>query len=163
MATSSAGASGLADLPVSGERAVILIAIFRTSLAVPVDVVESVSEAARPTPLPGAPAHIPGLVASGERALPLVDLAIMLGIPDSGRAPDPMFARILFVRAGELEAGLICHRARGVVSVAADALQPPAVLQGARLRPFLEAELEHGGMVVGVLDTSALLKAAAVT
>lgn len=146
------------------ERSLVIISIYRVMLAVPAELVVSVSAVPSPTPLPGAPAHILGLVASGERALPLVDLEVMLAI--RGDEPiDPLFRRVVFVRAPALEAGLVCHRARGLVSVPGSALEEPSVLQGERLRPFLEAEVSgQAGVVgvVGVLDIAAVLEAAAV-
>jgi purine-binding chemotaxis protein CheW len=145
------------------ELGLVLVSIYGVSLAVPAAAVASISVVGSPTPLPGAPPHIAGLVAAGERAMPLVDLEILLAIDGRGRAaPDPLFRRTLFVAAGGLEAGLVCHRARGLISITADALREPTVFQGKRLRPLLAAEIEARGGVVGVLDVPALLEAAAV-
>jgi purine-binding chemotaxis protein CheW len=136
--------------------------VHNVALAVPAEFVGSVSAVNSPTPLPGAPPHIIGLVAVGERVLPLVDLQILFGI--GGSEPvDPLFRRTLFVTAGDLEAGLVCHRARGLIAVTESELKEPTVLQGERLRPFLAAEVEAQDRVVGVLDVAAVLKAAAVS
>lgn len=163
----SEGSDGSAPAQPGGapsERGLVLVSIHDVSLAVPAEAVSSVSVVGTPTPLPGAPAHILGLVAAGERALPLVDLEILLAIPATAEgAVDELFRRTVFVSAGDLEAGLVCHRARGLIAVPESSLGEPAVLQGERLRPFLRAEIEARGRVVGVLDIPALLEAAAIS
>jgi chemotaxis signal transduction protein len=125
--------------------------------------VRAVSAVDEPTPIPSAPAHVLGLVAAGERVLPLVDLAVFLELPgEASLQVDPLFRRTLYVKAGELEAGLVCHRARGLVTVDASALREPGVLQGRGLRPYVTAELDTGNGLAGVLDVAALLRAASV-
>ena len=128
----------------------------------PAELVSSVSEVGVPTPLPGAPPHVLGLIAVSDRVLPLVDLAVLFAIPGDRARVDPLFCRALFVSAGDLEAGLVCHRARGLIEVPASAFEEPNVLQGERLRPFLQAEIEAGERRIGVLDVAAVLGAAAI-
>lgn len=159
----SALPAGAEPVDPAAERGLIVISVHGVTLGVPAEVVTSVSAVGSPTPLPGAPPHILGLVAAGERALPLVDLETLLAIGSGGAAVDPLFRRTLFVTAAELEAGLVCHRARGLISVPGSDFGEPLVLQGERLRPFLQAEVEAQGRVVGVLDVAALLEAAAVS
>jgi purine-binding chemotaxis protein CheW len=144
------------DLPV------VVFTVMGIDFAVRANAVTSVSVRENHTPLPGAPAHILGLVANGDRILAVVDLAEFLALPAiDDPNDDPVFHRTLFVRAGEMEAGLICNRARGLRLIDGDHLREPKVLQGSRLAPFLETELE-GDKVVGVLNLPALLQAAAV-
>lgn len=140
----------------------MVFTVMGVDLAVRAAAVTSISGSENHTPLPGAPPHILGLVANGDRIVALVDLVAFLELPaidDPG--DDPLFHRTLFVRAGDMEAGLRCARARGVRMIDADQLREPTVLQGSRLAPFLESEL-HGDKIVGVLDLPALLQAAAV-
>lgn len=146
-----------------GERPLFLFVVSGVGLAIPAHDIRSVSAVDEPTPIPSAPAHLLGLVAAGERVLPLVDLAIFLELTgEASLRVDPLFRRTLFVKWGELEAGLVCHRARGLVTAESSALREPAALQGRRLRPFLTAELETGSGLAGVLDVGALLRAASV-
>jgi purine-binding chemotaxis protein CheW len=144
------------------ERALFVFTVAGVGLAVPALEVDAVAPLEELTPIPGAPAHIPGLVTAGERVLPLVDLAAFLGLGGPAER-DPLFRRVLFVRVGDLEAGLVCERARGLISVPLAELAGPRALAGARLAPFLEAELVSGGGRVGVIDLKALLEAASVT
>lgn len=144
------------DLPV------VVFTVMGVDLAVRANAVTSVSASENHTPLPGAPSHILGLVANGDRIVALVDLAGFLELPAvDDPNDDPQFHRTLFVRAGDMEAGLLCNRARGLRLIDADQLRQPTVLQGSRLAPFLESELD-GEKIVGVLNLPALLQAAAV-
>ena len=146
-----------------GEQALFVFMVSGVGLAIPANDIGAVSAVDEPTPIPSAPAHVLGLVAAGERVLPLVDLAIFLDLPgDAALEADPLFRRTLFVKAGELEAGLICHRARGLIAAEESALREPTVLQGKRLRPYIRAEMDTGHGLVGVLDVAALLRAASV-
>jgi chemotaxis signal transduction protein len=132
-------------------------------LAIPARDIGVVSVVDEPTPIPSAPAHVLGLVAAGEQVLPLVDLAIFLDLAADGAIDvDPLFRRTLFVKSGELEAGLVCHRARGLVSADPATIREPSVLQGKRLRPFVISEMDSAHGVVGILDVAALLRAASV-
>src|SRR5678815_1775071 len=97
------------DLPV------VVFTVMGVDLAVRANAVTSVSASENHTPLPGAPSHILGLVASGDRIVALVDLASFLELPVvDDPNDDPLFHRTLFVRAGDMEAALLCNRARGL-------------------------------------------------
>lgn len=163
--TEGSGGAGSLDPVSPGEREhrLILISVCNVDLAVPAMSVISVSGVDTPTPLPGSPPHILGLVATGELVLPLVDLQSLFGIPGGSPNDDAMFHRTLVVEAAGFEAGLVCHRARGLIAVTDAELSEPTILQGERLRPFLQAELEARGRITGVLDVESVLKAAAVS
>lgn len=147
-----------------GEQPLLVFVVSGVGLALSAHQVDAVSALDDPTPIPGAPPHILGVVASGERVLPLVDLSALLELEDRSSPAEAatLFPRTLVVRDGEFEAGLVCHRVRGLVPAESAALHPPSVLQGNRLRTFVSAELESPHGVVGVLDLTALLHAAAV-
>lgn len=146
-----------------GEQDLFVFVVSGVGLAIPARDIGAVSAVDEATPIPGAPAHVLGLVVAGERVLPLVDLVTFLDLPaDSSPPGDPLFRRTLFVKAGDLEAGLVCHRARGLVAADPSAMHEPSALQGKQLRPYLRAEMATADGVVGVLDMAALLRAAAV-
>jgi purine-binding chemotaxis protein CheW len=144
------------------EQALFVFVVAGVRLALRAQEIDVISAVDEPTPLPGAPAHLLGLVTEGERVLPLVDLALLLDLDPTPGDADPLFRRTLFVRSGALEAGLVCHRARGLISLDSSGLCEPMVLQGKHLRPFLSAEVAAGQGVIGVLDLAALLRAASV-
>jgi purine-binding chemotaxis protein CheW len=144
------------------EESFLLFSVSGVGLAVPALHVASVSSVDEATPVPGAPSHILGLVVTGERVLPLLDLAAFLELSASPVKGDPAFRRTLFVAANDLEAGLVCSRAHGLVSVPTSSLHTPSVLQGTALRRFLASEVDLGTGVVGVLDLQSLLASASV-
>jgi purine-binding chemotaxis protein CheW len=144
------------------EQPFLHFSVSGVGLAVPALHVASVSSVDEPTPVPGAPKHILGLVAVGEHVLPLLDLAAFLELTSPPAKLDPAFRRTLFVAADGYEAGLVCSRAHGIVSVPTSGLLAPSVLQGTGLRRFLSAELDLGTGIVGVLDLPSLLHSASV-
>lgn len=158
------GESSIQPAP-DAERTLFVFSVAGVDLALPPEQVDGVSAVEIATAIPGAPRHVMGLVAVGDRVLPLVDLELLLdltGPEDTATLTDPMFRRTILVRAAELEAGLVCHRARGLIRVRESALREPTVLQGSQLRPYITAEVEVE-RVVGLLDLPVLLRAAAVS
>jgi chemotaxis signal transduction protein len=115
-----------------------------------------------PTRVPGTPGHILGLVPHGDGALSIVDLAAFLGIADAGAVDygDVSSLRVVCVRVGELEAGLLCQQAIGVAQIRSDSLQPASVLRGGRLGEFVAQEVEFRGARFGIMKLKPLLEAA---
>lgn len=150
---------------VGDEQSLFVFLVSGVALAIRARDIAAISAVDQPTPVPGVPDHVLGLVASGERVVAQVDLASLLGLADADGfvGVDPLFRRTMFVSSGDFEAALVCHRARGLVTVDSSAVREPAVLQGPKLRPFLAAELEDRHGVVGLLDLPALLRAASVS
>lgn len=72
------------------------------------------------TRVPLAPAHLEGVVNYRGRALGLVDPRALLGLEE--RVPN---RRLLVVRAGDLEAGLLSPEVRGVIWVPEGAVRVP--------------------------------------
>ena len=139
--------------------------LFETSglrLATQAAYVEAVAECQDPTPVPGCPDYVMGVVPHGEEILPMVDLARLLGLPEDGAA-DPLYRRGLVVRTKRFFVGLVVDRARGLVQIPVSRMKPASALQGQRLTRFLDAEIEDEAGPIGVLDVPALLRAAAVT
>lgn len=145
------------------EVAYLVFTVAGVDLAVPASSVDAVTAVERATPIPGAPPHIVGLVALGDRVVPLVDLEVFLSLASTQASPvDPLFHRTLIIQSGAYEAGLLCHRARGLIGVTRSNMKSPSVLQGAGLKPFLTSELDTQRGLVGILDPKVLLEAAAV-
>lgn len=109
-----------------------------------------------PAVLPQLPPHLLGLVPWRARALPVLDLAPLLGLPSAESC-----AYTVVLRAGGHEAGLVVERVRGL-DVAPPALEPvPAHLPG-RLRSCTRGILTAGNEAIVVLDLAQLLVAAAI-
>lgn len=144
-------------------QAHFVFSVERVQLGLPVGAVERVAELQTPVPIPRTPPHILGFILLGERAVVALDLRALLGLDARARderreegAPE----RVLVVRAHDMQVGLVCDRAHGVLETPANALRPAEALHGARLREFLLGEVETEQRLVGVLDLDKLLVAA---
>jgi purine-binding chemotaxis protein CheW len=82
-------------------------------------------------PLPGAPAHLPGVVPWRGRAIALLDLAALAGVAPP-LAPGEVRPRVVVARVGELTFGIPAETAREVHEVA-----------GAEVGPLRAIELRH--------------------
>ncbi|MBL0215852.1 MAG: chemotaxis protein CheW [Myxococcales bacterium] len=93
------------------------------------------------TPVPGAPAHVAGLVQVRGRVVPVVDLRTRFGLPAIERTIDN---RVVIVQVGARVAGLLVDSAREVLQLdEATFEKPPEVLD------------RHGGGFVTAVATLA--------
>jgi purine-binding chemotaxis protein CheW len=116
--------------------------------ALPVDRVLEVAELGAIATVPGAPPEILGVRNLRGQVLPVVTLAVVLGLPGG----DP--TRVVVVESGELHAGLRVDEVLDVEEL------PPSSEQ-------VESDLLQGacmvdGELVGVLDVDAVLSSIAV-
>jgi chemotaxis signal transduction protein len=124
-------ASGPEGPEVRAARAVLRFALGKESFALPLADLSGIAPLARWTPVPGAPAGVVGVVAHGGRIRSVVDLAVLLGLPQSSR-PTPCAVAdgtrsgpatflpseyILFLRRPGGEIGLAVGPLAGIVEV----------------------------------------------
>lgn len=150
-------------LPPADLRFLLTFRLGELRFAVPVDHVLRVAEIGPITPLPRAPAHVPGMVLVGSRAVPVLDLQRFLGVAEVDAAvtgDEESAPRLVVVAAGSLEVALRCSWVRIERDVAPERLREPEAIQGERLRQFTVAEMENEDGVVAVLEVPALLAAA---
>lgn len=82
------------------------------------------------TPLPCTPAFIRGIVNVRGRILPVLDLKRFFDLPEQGITD---LHRIILVRGGDVQLGLLADLTLGVRNIPADSLQPSlATLTGIR-------------------------------
>jgi chemotaxis signal transduction protein len=101
-------------------------------------------------PIPRARAELPGVVVWRGRAVPLVDMARVLGVPSPGAGGR---ARTLIVHDDRGVAALPVDAAREVRTIPSETLRP---VHGA-LVPYATRELDEDGTLVALIDLSALL------
>ena len=149
------------DKPRADLRFLLTFRLSSMIFAIPVEHVVRVAEVGPVTPLPRAPAHVPGMVMVGSRAVPLLDLGRFLEI-DNGesRSPGEEVPRLLVISADGLEVALRCTAVRVEREVSSDRLRDPESIQGELLRRFTVAEIDEQHAVVAVLDVPSLLAAA---
>lgn len=114
--------------------------------------VKRLLEHAPPTPVPGLPAWIRGLMNFHGAIIPVLDLRVRFGEPpgDYGR-----FAVIIVVASGTRTIGLLADRVVGVTAVAANAIQDTGEQAG--FRPmFVRAMARVEERLVTLLDVVAI-------
>lgn len=109
-----------------------------------------------PTPVPGAPPVIPGIVSQRGVVLPVVDLRLALGL---AAAPPGRAARLVVVHHEGADMALFVDEVSDLVSLAAaERATPPAGLDPARAR-LLAAVARHSDRPLAILNLSALIGA----
>jgi purine-binding chemotaxis protein CheW len=111
--------------------------------ALAVEQVLEVAEAARLTPVPGAPPEVLGVHNLRGQVIPVIALAALLGLGQE----DP--ARIVVVELGDRRAGLAVDAVLDVVEL------PPA--SEPSQSPYLSGATLVDGTLVGLLDVDAVL------
>lgn len=108
----------------------------------------------RATPLPHAPPHVRGVINLRGTVLPVVDLAVQLGM-----APVPGNSRnvIIVVQVGSQTTGLLVNAVSDILSLPRSELQPPPDLLADEEQSFIEALTIVDGRMIRVLDLRAVL------
>lgn len=108
----------------------------------------------RATPLPHAPPHVRGVINLRGTVLPVVDLAVRLGM-----APVPGDSRnvIIVVQVGSQTTGLLVNAVSDILSLPRSELQPPPDLLADEEQSFIEALTIVDGRMIRVLDLRAVL------
>jgi purine-binding chemotaxis protein CheW len=102
------------------------------------------------TRVPGAPAHVAGLVQIRGRVVPVVDLRARFGLP----AVEPTLeSRLLLVAVEDRVVALLVDTAREVLAVAPADVQPPPRLMSDRSAGFVRAIARVGGRLLMLVDT----------
>jgi purine-binding chemotaxis protein CheW len=101
------------------------------------------------TPVPGAPAHVAGLVQVRGRVVPVVDARARFGMPPGERTLD---SRVVVGQLGARTVGLLVDSAREVMKLAPDQLQPPPPLVVDQARGFVKAVARIGPRLVMLID-----------
>lgn len=107
---------------------------------------ESFSGATR---VPGAPAHVAGLVHLRGKVIPVVDLRTRFGLEPIARGID---ARIVVVEQNERQVGLLVDTAREVIKLEADAFKPTPEIISLQSRRFVGAVAQQGERLFMLID-----------
>jgi chemotaxis signal transduction protein len=122
----------------------LLLRISGAPFSIPLSLVLSVSESAAATPVPYAPAFVRGIVVVGDRILPLISMARVLGLTE--HVNSPLVIAAIGDDARALEIG-------SVVAMVAD--EPSAIhviAEDKRSHPLLGQCVVHGGEDWLVID-----------
>ncbi|MFL5344269.1 MAG: chemotaxis protein CheW [Hyalangium sp.] len=106
------------------------------------------------TPVPGAPAHVAGLVQVRGRVVPVVDARTRFGMPPGERTLD---SRVVVGQLGSRTVGLLVDSAREVMKLAPDQIQPPPPMVADQARGFVKAVAQIGPRLVMLIDFSRVI------
>ncbi|HUQ01674.1 MAG TPA: chemotaxis protein CheW [Kofleriaceae bacterium] len=88
------------------------------------------------THVPGAPAHVAGLVQVRGRVVPVVDLRVRFGLPAIERTLD---SRVVVIQHGKRVAGLLVDSAREVLNIDEAMYEKPPSLIEQQAQGFVKA------------------------
>jgi purine-binding chemotaxis protein CheW len=106
------------------------------------------------TPVPGAPAHVAGLVQVRGRVVPVVDARARFGLPPVDRTLD---SRVVVGQLGSRTVGLLVDSAREVMKLAPEQLQPPPPMVAEQAQGFVKAVAQVGQRLVMLIDFSRVI------
>lgn len=106
------------------------------------------------TPIPGAAAHVAGLVQIRGRVIPVIDLRARFGLPAVPRTID---SRVIVVQAGERQVGLLADSAREVVRIGEDQFRPPPDVITDQSEGFVRSIAQAGSRLVLRVDFEKLI------
>lgn len=148
----------MSDAPGAEPSEFLIVRVAEELYALPGPAVREVTRWRAPTPVPGAPALIPGIVSQRGVVLPVVDLRLALGL---AAAPPDRATRLVIAQHEGADLALQVDAVVDLAPLPAAALAPPpAALEPARAR-LLAAVARHGELPLGVLSLAALVAALA--
>lgn len=138
------------------EQDILLIRLDDELYALPSANVREVGRYRSYTPVPGAPATLPGIISQRGIILPVIDLRLVLGMrsTEATRA-----SRLVTTVIDDIEMALLVDAVIDLIAVAIDTISavPPA-LDPARAR-FLRAVAYHDDQTVALLDVGEIVSA----
>jgi purine-binding chemotaxis protein CheW len=133
---------------------VLLIELMGELYALPSASVREVIRYRAYTPVPGAPHVLPGILNQRGTILPVVDLALLLGL---ATVPPTRATRLVVVSHNEIDMALLAERVRDLVGLPVSAIEPlPTALDPARAR-YLRGVVHYEDQPVALLDLNELI------
>ena len=120
--------------------------------ALPMDAVAEVGRAPYVTRVPGTPAWVTGVTNWRGRILGVVDLRVLLGVPEAADGE----GRLVVLHQGAATVGVVAERVDGVVEVDEERLEPTLLTLPAEAGALLRGQLTDENGPVGVLDAGAV-------
>lgn len=107
-----------------------------------------------PTPVPGAPPTIPGLINQRGQILPVIDARLLLGLP---AAPPDRTTRLIWVHHEQIDAALLVDAVVDLITIEAGQIEPPPInLVGAAQRAIQAIYRYRDDLSIAILDPAAL-------
>lgn len=106
-----------------------------------------------PTPVPGAPPLLPGVINQRGQILAIIDLRLLLGL--AAAAPDRA-TRLIWVHHGDIDAALLVDAVDDLIPIDAAQLEPPPANLTGPAQRVIHALYRHHDQPVAILDLAAL-------
>lgn len=132
----------------------LLFALGGESYAFPLERVREVVKPGPITPVPSTPDHMLGVMNLRGEILPVLDPKRLLGVGVGTPGPQ---GRIVVVKAPGMTVGFLADGVEDAIEVKGS-VEPPLATLPERQARYLQAQVTHEGLLVGVLDVEALLE-----
>ncbi|WP_052343878.1 chemotaxis protein CheW [Kallotenue papyrolyticum] len=106
----------------------LIVVLADEQYALPVEQVREVLRWRTPTPVPGTPPALLGLIHHRGAILPVVDARHVLGLP---LVAPTRTTRLLVIEDEQTQAALLCDAVADIAALDAAAIEPPSALPGA--------------------------------
>ena len=108
-----------------------------------------------PTPVPGAPPVIPGLINQRGQILTVIDARLLLGL---AAAPPDRATRLIWIQHNAIDAALLVDAVIDLITITSEQLTPPPVNLAGSAQRVIQAVYQHDDdLPIAILDPAALL------
>jgi purine-binding chemotaxis protein CheW len=132
----------------------LLFGLGGESYAFPLERVREVVKPGPITPVPSIPEHILGVMNLRGEILPVLDPKRLLGVGVGTATPQ---GRIIVVKAPGMSVGFLADGVEDAIEVKGS-IEPPLAILPERQARYLQGQVTHEGLLVGVLDVETLLE-----
>jgi purine-binding chemotaxis protein CheW len=101
------------------------------------------------TKVPGTQPHVRGLMQIRQRVVPIVDLRVRFGLPETESTID---SRVVVVQNATRSVGLLVDSAREVIEIGADAFHAPPDVVSRQAQGFVTSVAQAGARLVMLID-----------
>jgi purine-binding chemotaxis protein CheW len=101
------------------------------------------------TRVPGAAAHVAGLVQIRGRVLPVVDMRVVFGLPPKDVSID---SRVVVMKSADRTVGLLVDSAREVLKIPESDFQPPPPVVAQQTEGLVKAVTQKGDRLLMLID-----------
>lgn len=127
----------------------VVFKVAGTEYAMPAAEVLQMESYGGATPIPGAAAHVAGIVQVRGRVVPVIDLRARFGIDRSERTLD---SRLVIGNDGGRSVALLVDSAREVVKLEEDEVEPPPPMVADEAKGFVKAVARLGDRLLMLID-----------
>ena len=132
----------------------ILFHLAGTDYGIPCRLVKQMEMVEEMTPVPNAPAYVEGLIFIRGQVVPAINLRVRFGFD---RIPYDLTTRLVVVRSGTRNVGLIVDSAREFVSLPEEDIQPPPDSISGLSGDYLKGIATMGERLILILDVDEVL------